>query len=123
MLGVNEMGKRKSDYIFAPEKQKSGKGGCLLTVLGMLLAVVLVGFAALGGYFFYAVTAYGTRWFSTPYNTRLQRAKSQVYAGSIYDRNAHLLVRTAEDGSREYPVSETAKAAICLLYTSPSPRD
>ena len=35
------MGKRKSDYIFAPEKQKSGKGGCLLTVLGMLLAVVL----------------------------------------------------------------------------------
>ena len=38
----------------------------------VLLAVVLVGFAALGGYFFYAVTAYGTRWFSTPYNTRLQ---------------------------------------------------
>lgn len=43
MLGVNEMGKRKSDYIFAPEKQKTGRGGCLLTVLGMLLAVILAG--------------------------------------------------------------------------------
>ncbi len=83
--------------------------------VALLLAVVLVGFAALGGYFFYAVTAYGTRWFSTPYNTRLQRAKSQVYAGSIYDRSAHLLVRTGEDGSREYPVSETAKAAMAQL--------
>ena len=41
------MGKRKSDYIFAPEKQKSGKGGCLLTVLGMLLAVVLAALEAL----------------------------------------------------------------------------
>ena len=35
------MGKRKSNYIFAPEKQKTGRGGCLLTVLGMLLAVIL----------------------------------------------------------------------------------
>ena len=35
------MGKRKSDYIFAPEKQKTGRGGCLLTMLGMLLAVIL----------------------------------------------------------------------------------
>ena len=43
MLGVNEMGKRKSNYIFAPEKQKTGRGGCLLTVLGMLLAVILAG--------------------------------------------------------------------------------
>lgn len=41
MLGVNEMGKRKSNYIFAPEKQKTGRGGCLLTVLGLLLAVIL----------------------------------------------------------------------------------
>ena len=41
MLGVNEMGKRKSDYIFAPEKQKSNRGGCLLTALGMLVALVL----------------------------------------------------------------------------------
>ena len=41
MLGVNEMGKRKSNYIFAPEKQKTGRGGCLLTMLGMLLAVIL----------------------------------------------------------------------------------
>lgn len=41
MLGVNGMGKRKSNYIFAPEKQKTGRGGCLLTVLGMMLAVVL----------------------------------------------------------------------------------
>ena len=35
------MGKRKSDYIFAPEKQKSNRGGCLLTALGMLVALVL----------------------------------------------------------------------------------
>lgn len=83
--------------------------------IAVLLAVVLFGFAALSGYFFYAVSAYGSRWFATPYNSRLTKAKDQVHAGAIYDRNAHLLVRTAADGSREYPVTSKAKAAMAQL--------
>ena len=45
------MGKRKSNYIFAPEKQKTGRGGCLLTMLGMLLAQVQERFAVTLSFF------------------------------------------------------------------------
>lgn len=43
-MGVYEMGKRKNEYIFAPEKQKTGRLGCLATVLAMILALVLATF-------------------------------------------------------------------------------
>ena len=48
-----------------------------------VLCVVLAMFAALGGYFFYAVYSYGSRWFTTPYNTRLNAAKN-LLAKSAY---------------------------------------
>lgn len=43
-MGVYEMGKRKNEYIFAPEKQKTGRLGCLATVLAMIVALVLATF-------------------------------------------------------------------------------
>lgn len=43
------MGKRRSEYIFAPEKQRGGNAGCIMTGLGLLLAalvaVLLLNFA------------------------------------------------------------------------------
>ncbi len=81
----------------------------------LLLLTVTAAFLVLCIYFVYAVSAYGTRWFATPYNTRLAQAKGQVQAGSIYDRNAHLLVETDAQGRRVYPVSDKARAAMAQL--------
>ena len=57
-----------------------------------VLCVVLALFAALGGYFFYAVYNYGSRWFTTPYTTRLRAAQKNVIAGDLLDRNGTVLV-------------------------------
>ena len=50
--GAIGMGRRRGDYIFAPEKQKTGRLGCLFTGLGLLaamvLAALLLNFAANG---------------------------------------------------------------------------
>lgn len=37
------MGKKNSGYIFAPEKQKSGRGGCFLLLLVILLTIAILG--------------------------------------------------------------------------------
>ena len=42
MLGVWEMGRRKSYYIFAPEKQKRKSPGCLILLLAVLFASVVL---------------------------------------------------------------------------------
>ena len=81
-----------------------------------VLCAMLALFAALGGYFFYAVYNNGSRWFTTPYNTRLRQARGSVIAGDILDRNGTVLVTSAADGSREYPTSrETRKALSHVL--------
>lgn len=84
-----------------------------------LLMLVLILFAVLGGYVFVSVSAYGSRWFSTPYNTRLSRAKSEVTAGDIFDRNRTLLVTTASDGTRTYPISDAARISLSHVLGDP----
>ncbi|MGI5884214.1 MAG: peptidoglycan D,D-transpeptidase FtsI family protein [Candidatus Spyradocola sp.] len=81
-----------------------------------VLCTMLALFTALSGYFFYAVYANGSRWFTTPYNTRLRQARGTVLAGDILDRNGTVLVTSAADGSREYPTDrETRKALSHVL--------
>jgi peptidoglycan glycosyltransferase len=53
-------------------------------------------------YLIYIVTAYGTRWFTTPYNSRIASQKTTVAAGDIKDRNGFILASTDEDGNRVY---------------------
>ncbi len=77
-----------------------------------ILSVILIAFAVLSGYFFYAIYAYGTRWFTTPYNTRLSKAKSSVIAGDILDRNGTVLATTDSEGTRTYPISSDARKAL-----------
>lgn len=78
----------------------------------VVLLIVLVMFVTLSGYFLYAVTSYGARWFTTPYNTRLRMAKSNVLAGDLIDRNDMLLVTSNADGTRRYPTSSDVRKAI-----------
>lgn len=76
-----------------------------------VLCVVMALFLALGGYFFYAVYSYGSRWFTTPYNTRLRTAKKTVIAGDLLDRHGTVLVTSDSEGNRRYPTdSDTRKA-------------
>ena len=77
-----------------------------------VLAVILIAFAVLSGYFFYAIYAYGTRWFTTPYNTRLSKAKASVIAGDILDRNGTVLATSDSEGNRSYPISSDTRKAL-----------
>lgn len=84
-----------------------------------LLACVLVLFAVLGVYSFYTVSAYGGRWFSTPYNTRLRRAKDEVIPGNIYDRSGILLATSTANGERSYPASSSATKSVSHVLGDP----
>ncbi len=77
-----------------------------------VLALMLSLFACLSGYFFYAVYDNGSRWFTTPYNTRLRAAKGRVTPGDILDRNGVVLATTDESGARVYPVEERMRRAV-----------
>ncbi|MDL2234593.1 hypothetical protein LJC07_00370 [Christensenellaceae bacterium OttesenSCG-928-L17] len=68
-------------------------------------------FVVLSVYLVYTVNAYGTRWFSSPYNTRLNAQKNNVVAGDILDRNGKQLATTNKHGDRTYIDSRTTRYA------------
>ncbi len=66
-------------------------------IKGMLVIFCAL-FLVLCIYLVYIIGAYGTRWFSSPYNSRLNDQKNRVIAGDILDRTAKSLrppIRTA----------------------------
>lgn len=79
-------------------------------IKGML--IVFCGmFVVLCVYLVYTVNAYGTRWFSSPYNTRLNAQKNRVIAGDILDRNGKQLATTNSAGDRVYVDDSTMRRA------------
>ena len=85
----------------------------------MILCAVMAIFIALGAYFFYAVYTYGSRWFTTPYNTRLRTIKSSVIAGDISDRNGTVLVTSDTSGERKYPIDRDMRKAVSHVIGDP----
>lgn len=79
----------------------------------VMLLLFCVMFLTLSVYLSYIVSAYGTRWFASPYNTRVQNLKNSVHAGMILDRNGVRLAYTDEDGERQYSSSVAARRAMC----------
>lgn len=77
------------------------------TVLMLFCAL----FILLGVYLIYIVNAYGTRWFTSPYNTRIQSQKDAIIAGDILDCNGEILATTDADGNRVYSSDETLRLA------------
>ena len=65
-------------------------------MLGLFCAMFLI----LCVYLVYIVGVYGNRWFTSPYNTRVQAQKNSVQAGRIADRNGQLLAYT--DGDSDF---------------------
>lgn len=78
-----------------------------------MLALFCAMFLVLCVYLVYIVGAYGTRWFTSPYNSRVQAQKSNVQAGRIADRNGELLAYTADSGERFYSTDRARRRAIC----------
>lgn len=72
--------------------------------IGMFVALIL--------YFAYAVNTYGGRWFTNPYNTRLQQQKSNVIPGRILDRNRNELAGVDDDGNRVYAKNKDMRLAL-----------
>ena len=79
--------------------------------LRVVLIAFIVLFTVLALYFVYAVTTYGTRWFTNPYNTRLSAQKSTVTAGDILDRNRTVLA-TTKDSKRVYNEDRLLREAV-----------
>jgi peptidoglycan glycosyltransferase len=67
-----------------------------------MLVIFAAMFVVLSVYLLYTVNAYGTRWFSNPYNTRLENQKNNIIAGDIKDRDGTTLAGTNTAGDRTY---------------------
>ncbi|MEL7608225.1 MAG: penicillin-binding transpeptidase domain-containing protein [Bacillota bacterium] len=76
-----------------------------------MLILFCVLFALLAVYLISAISAYGTRWFVNPYNSRIQAQKGSVYAGRIMDRNGIVLAQTDDDGNRVYASDRSVRRA------------
>ena len=76
-----------------------------------LLIVFCAMFVVLSIYLVYTVDQYGTRWFASPYNTRLNTQKNNVIAGDILDRNGKVLATTDSDGDRVYTDDSSVRRA------------
>lgn len=77
----------------------------------MLIAFCAL-FVVLCVYLVYIVNAYGTRWFNSPYNTRVSAQKSSVIPGSILDRNGVTLAATNSEGNRVYSDDRSLRRAV-----------
>lgn len=79
-------------------------------IKGMLIIFTAM-FVVLSVYLVYTLNTYGTRWFSSPYNTRLNAQKNRVIAGDILDRTGKKLATTNSAGDRIYVDDSTMRRA------------
>lgn len=79
----------------------------------MMLVLFCAMFVVLSVYLGYIVNAYGTRWFSSPYNTRVNNLKDSVQAGMLLDRNGVRLAYTDAEGTRQYVGIKELRRSMC----------
>lgn len=77
----------------------------------MLIAFCAM-FVVLCVYLVYIVNAYGTRWFNSPYNSRVNAQKSSVIPGDILDRDGTVLATSNSDGERVYNEDRSLRLAV-----------
>lgn len=76
-----------------------------------VLVIFCALFILLSTYLIYVVSVYGTRWFTSPYNLRVQSQKDVVTAGDILDCNGAVLASTNSAGERVYSNDEMLRLA------------
>ena len=77
----------------------------------IMLLVFTAMFAALIIYLAYSVITFGDKWYSTPYNPRIQNSLKNGDPGDIYDR-AGLCIARSDNGKRIYPEDEASRRAL-----------
>ena len=78
-----------------------------------MLALFCAMFVVLSVYLGYIVSAYGNRWFSSPYNTRVTSQKDSIAAGMLLDRTGLRLAYTDDDGQRQYVGVKEFRRSMC----------
>ena len=77
----------------------------------LLIWIFVAVFVLLIVYLFYSINTFGERWFLTPYNPRLQSARANITAGTIYDRDGTKLAYTS-NGARKYTDNASTRKAV-----------
>ncbi len=77
----------------------------------VMLLLFTAMFAALIIYLGYSVITFGDKWYSTPYNPRIQNALQENDAGKILDRTGAVLAYT-EDDTRYYTEDKSTRLAV-----------
>jgi len=78
-----------------------------------MLALFCAMFVVLSVYLGYIVSAYGNRWFSSPYNTRVTSQKDSIAAGMLLDRTGVRLAYTDTEGKRQYVGVKKLRRSVC----------
>lgn len=94
----------------SPEKERKRTSRIKKNMTAMVVIFVLM-FVSLIGYSSYSMAMYGSKWFASPYNTRVRHQKDSITPGSIYDRNGLEMASADSSGNRTYPQSTEARYA------------
>ena len=76
-----------------------------------MVVIFVLMFVSLIGYTSYSMAMYGSKWFASPYNTRVKHQKDKITPGDIYDVNGLVMATADSQGNRTYPQSEEARKA------------
>ena len=76
-----------------------------------MVVIFVLMFVSLIGYTSYSMAMYGSKWFASPYNTRVKHQKDKITPGDIYDVNGLVMATADSQGNRIYPQSEEARKA------------
>ncbi len=78
-------------------------------------ALITVFFVFLTGYFCYAVSSYGNRWFASRSNTRIMAREGNIIAGTMADRNGMALSWSKTTDDRQYVADRDLRIAVSHL--------
>lgn len=92
------------------QKEKKRTKRIKKNMTAMVVIFVLM-FVSLIGYTTYSMAMYGSKWFASPYNTRVKHQKDKITPGNIYDVNGLVMATADSQGNRTYPQSEEARKA------------
>ena len=83
-----------------------------LRTVTVILIAALVG---LTGYFVYSVYSYGSRWYHSSNNTRLQANTDYVIQGALTDRYGNAIAASSEPNSRYYTDDAALRVSMSQL--------
>ena len=114
-LHGHEHGVRRhfADGFHAKRRAQMTKLKRYLRTVTVILIAALVG---LTGYFVYSVYSYGSRWYHSSNNTRLQANTDYVIQGALTDRYGNAIAASSEPNSRYYTDDAALRVSMSQLF-------